>query len=102
MDESDVLFYIGGLASGDKRVPASGSFVPNDTELNRDADQIIILTGPNMSGKSTYLRQTALAVLMAQAGSFVPAKEARIGSWTEYSRASVQATARLRPVDFYG
>ncbi len=54
-------------------------FVPNDARLSADEEQIIILTGPNMSGKSTYLRQVALIVLLAQIGSFVPADEARIG-----------------------
>jgi len=54
-------------------------FVPNDIELGKKAGDCIILTGPNMSGKSTYIRQTALLVLMAQAGSFIPAKEATIG-----------------------
>ncbi|MEW6348265.1 MAG: DNA mismatch repair protein MutS [Thermodesulfobacteriota bacterium] len=54
-------------------------YVPNDVELNNDANQILIITGPNMAGKSTYMRQVALIVLMAQMGSFVPAKEARIG-----------------------
>jgi len=54
-------------------------FVPNDTELHPDDAQILILTGPNMSGKSTYLRQVALCVLLAQLGSFVPAESARIG-----------------------
>jgi DNA mismatch repair protein MutS len=57
----------------------SGAFVPNDTHLSNDDSQIIILTGPNMSGKSTYLRQVALVVLLAQIGSFVPAEAARIG-----------------------
>ncbi len=55
-------------------------FVPNDTELDSETAQIVILTGPNMGGKSTYLRQTALIVLMAQAGSFVPAEAASIGT----------------------
>ncbi len=55
------------------------AFVPNDLELDAEGQQIIVLTGPNMGGKSTYLRQTALLVLMAQAGSFVPAEEAEIG-----------------------
>ncbi|HEX8651454.1 MAG TPA: DNA mismatch repair protein MutS [Pyrinomonadaceae bacterium] len=56
------------------------SFVPNDVELGgEDAPQIALITGPNMSGKSTFLRQTALIVLMAQAGSFVPARRATIG-----------------------
>lgn len=54
-------------------------FVPNDIELGSQAGEVMIITGPNMSGKSTYIRQTALLVLMAQAGSFVPAKEATIG-----------------------
>jgi DNA mismatch repair protein MutS len=54
-------------------------FVPNDLRLAPEQGQIIVLTGPNMSGKSTYLRQVALIVLMAQMGSFVPADEARIG-----------------------
>ncbi|MFH1371093.1 MAG: DNA mismatch repair protein MutS [Planctomycetota bacterium] len=54
-------------------------FVPNDIELGNHSGDVMIITGPNMSGKSTYIRQTALLVLMAQAGSFVPAKEATIG-----------------------
>lgn len=54
-------------------------FVPNDVQLSNSEAQIIILTGPNMAGKSTYLRQVALIVLMAQIGSFVPAQSARIG-----------------------
>ncbi|MFQ6122710.1 MAG: DNA mismatch repair protein MutS, partial [Dehalococcoidales bacterium] len=55
------------------------SFVPNDTFLSNDDAQLIVLTGPNMSGKSTYLRQVALIVLLAQIGSFVPADSATIG-----------------------
>ena len=54
-------------------------FVPNDTFLNDGEDRVAIVTGPNMAGKSTYMRQTALIVLMAQMGSFVPAKSATIG-----------------------
>ncbi len=62
-----------------ERSLADGSFVPNDTHLSGDDAQLIILTGPNMSGKSTYLRQIALIVLLAQIGSFVPAASANIG-----------------------
>ena len=62
-----------------ERVLKDALFVPNDTHLNGEADRVAILTGPNMAGKSTYMRQVALIVLMAQMGSFVPAKSARIG-----------------------
>jgi DNA mismatch repair protein MutS len=57
----------------------TGSFVPNDTYLDRDGNQLCIITGPNMAGKSTYMRQVALIVLMSQIGSFVPASYCRIG-----------------------
>jgi DNA mismatch repair protein MutS len=57
----------------------AGSFVPNDIYLSNDDAQLIVLTGPNMSGKSTYLRQVALIVLLAQIGSYVPAESAKIG-----------------------
>ncbi|MCP4203075.1 MAG: DNA mismatch repair protein MutS, partial [bacterium] len=57
----------------------SETFVPNDLDLGGESGEVVILTGPNMGGKSTYLRQNALIVLMAQAGSFVPAKRAEIG-----------------------
>ena len=56
-----------------------GNFVPNDLTIDGEADQILLITGPNMSGKSTILRQTGLIALLAQVGSFVPAREARIG-----------------------
>jgi DNA mismatch repair protein MutS len=58
---------------------AGGGFVPNDTTLDPEAEQVLLVTGPNMGGKSTYLRQVALIALLAQAGSFVPATEAAIG-----------------------
>ncbi len=58
---------------------AGGTFVPNDIELNATTHQLVILTGPNMGGKSTYLRQVALICLLSQSGSFVPAREAKIG-----------------------
>lgn len=63
----------------EKQLPIGEEYVPNDIFLDNSGQQVIILTGPNMSGKSALLRQTALAVLMAQMGSFVPAKIAKIG-----------------------
>ena len=57
----------------------AGRFVPNDLALDGAGDQVLVVTGPNMAGKSTYLRQTALIVLLAQIGSFVPAARARLG-----------------------
>lgn len=59
---------------------AAGSFVANDCELSGDGKRLCLLTGPNMAGKSTYLRQNALIVILAQMGSFVPAREARLGA----------------------
>ncbi len=63
----------------EKLLPYGESFIPNDAHLDSKKEQIIILTGPNMAGKSTFLRQIGLIVLLAQIGSFVPAKKARIG-----------------------
>ena len=63
----------------EKQLPIGESYIANNVFLDRATQQIIMITGPNMSGKSAILRQTALIVLLAQIGSFVPAKEARIG-----------------------
>ncbi|GGH41169.1 DNA mismatch repair protein MutS [Mangrovimonas yunxiaonensis] len=63
----------------EKQLPASEAYIANDVHLDREQQQIIMITGPNMSGKSAILRQTALIVLLAQIGSFVPAKAANIG-----------------------
>lgn len=71
-----------------------GDFVPNDVNLGGDAGSILLITGPNMAGKSTYIRQVALTVVMAQIGSFVPAKSARIGL-TDRLFARVGATDEL-------
>lgn len=60
-------------------MPPGESFIPNDLEIDNSERQILIVTGPNMAGKSTYLRQIAVIILMAQMGSFVPASEAKIG-----------------------
>ncbi|MDP4278489.1 MAG: DNA mismatch repair protein MutS, partial [Bacteroidota bacterium] len=63
----------------EKQLPDGEPYIANDVHLDSQADQIMIITGPNMAGKSAYIRQTALIVLMAQIGSFVPAESARIG-----------------------
>lgn len=82
VDASGVLQIMGGrhpvVERSFARQGAEG-FVPNDTNLAPQGVQMLVLTGPNMSGKSTYLRQVALIVLLAQVGSFVPAADARIG-----------------------
>ena len=62
-----------------EKILGAGSFVENDTYLDKDENRLAIITGPNMAGKSTYMRQVALITLMAQVGSFVPAESARIG-----------------------
>ena len=75
-------------------MPAGEEYVPNSVYLDTEKQQIIILTGPNMAGKSALLRQTALIVLMAQAGSFVPAAEAHIG-WFDKLFTRVGATDNI-------
>jgi len=75
----DVIVISGGRHPVVEQSLIGESFIPNDTYLSNKDSQLIILTGPNMSGKSTYLRQIALIVLLAQMGSFVPADSATIG-----------------------
>ncbi len=79
VDGGNRLRIVGGRHPVVERTLAERRFVPNDTELEAGARAIGVLTGPNMGGKSTYLRQNALIVLLAQAGSFVPAAAAEIG-----------------------
>jgi len=79
LDDSDNLEIVDGQHPVVEKMLPAGSFVPNDTYLDNVNRRIIILTGPNMAGKSTYMRQVALIVLLAQMGSFVPAASAHIG-----------------------
>jgi len=79
LDHSDVLELRAARHPIVEAALETGAFVPNDLRLRSDGDQILLITGPNMAGKSTYLRQTALIVLLAQIGAFVPAASARIG-----------------------
>lgn len=77
--EGDTITILEGRHPVVERLCIDSVFVPNDTALDLDMNRLLIITGPNMAGKSTYLRQVALIVLMAQIGSFVPAAEAHIG-----------------------
>lgn len=79
VDDSFVLEILGGRHPVVEQTEGKGLFVSNDTYLDNKDNVLAVITGPNMSGKSTYMRQTALIVLMAQVGSFVPADSARIG-----------------------
>ncbi|MBP39244.1 MAG: DNA mismatch repair protein MutS [Dehalococcoidia bacterium] len=79
IDNDTVLEIEGGRHPVVESSLGPGRFVPNDIDLSNDERQVMIITGPNMSGKSTYIRQAAVLVLMAQVGSFIPATKARIG-----------------------
>jgi DNA mismatch repair protein MutS len=79
MAEEPILQITGGRHPVVETILGRNKFVENDTLLDRNTHQLLLLTAPNMSGKSVYLRQTALIVLLAQIGSFVPAQRARIG-----------------------
>lgn len=79
VDESSVLQIIGGRHPVIEAINMSEKFVPNDTLLDCENSRLLLITGPNMAGKSTYIRQVAMIVIMAQMGSFIPAKSAQIG-----------------------
>ncbi len=78
-DSTDLEIKNGRHPVIEKQLPIGEEYIANDVVLNRNQQQIIMITGPNMSGKSAILRQTALIVLLAQMGSYVPAQQARIG-----------------------
>lgn len=79
VDDGETIEIIEGRHPVVERLDLEGGFIPNDTRLDRKTNRLLIITGPNMAGKSTYLRQVALIVLLAQIGSFVPASRTRIG-----------------------
>ena len=79
VDDEGVITIVEGRHPVVERMPLPSRFVPNDVTLDLDTNRFLIITGPNMAGKSTYIRQCALVVLMAQMGSFVPASRARVG-----------------------
>ena len=79
VDDSDVLDIVDGRHPIIEQLPDAEPFVPNSAFLNTTSDQIMLITGPNMAGKSTYIRQVATIAVMAQMGSFVPASRMRLG-----------------------
>ena len=79
VDDSDVLEIVDGRHPVVEQLPDAEPFVPNSAFLNCTTDQIMLITGPNMAGKSTYIRQVATIAVMAQLGSFVPAASMRLG-----------------------
>ena len=86
-----------------EKMMTAGSFVPNDTYLNKEGDRLSIITGPNMAGKSTYMRQVALITLMAQIGSFVPASFAKIGVVDKiFTRVGASDDLAMRTKYIYG
>jgi DNA mismatch repair protein MutS len=80
VDDSGVIEIVAGRHPVVERMLEGERFVPNDVRLDCESAQVLIITGPNMAGKSTVMRQVALIALLAQAGSFVPAQRARIGA----------------------
>ncbi|MEW6067010.1 MAG: DNA mismatch repair protein MutS [Nitrospirota bacterium] len=79
VDESNVIEITDGRHPVLERIPTDERFIPNSVYMNNEDDRLLIITGPNMAGKSTFMRQTALIAILAQIGSFVPASYARIG-----------------------
>ena len=79
VDDSDVLSITEGRHPVIEQMLKGSLFVPNDTTLDETENRMLIITGPNMAGKSTYMRQNALIALMAQIGSFVPASSCHVG-----------------------
>ena len=79
VDNGEQILIENGRHPVIEQMALDGVFVPNSTYLDRDESSLLLITGPNMSGKSTYMRQTAIIVLMAQSGCFVPADNAKIG-----------------------
>jgi DNA mismatch repair protein MutS len=79
VEDSELIELVDSRHPVVERLAATGGFVPNDVRLDADGEQMLLITGPNMAGKSTLIRQVALATILAQMGGFVPARSARIG-----------------------
>ena len=79
VEDTEIIDLVDSRHPVVERLAATGGFVPNDVRLDTDSEQMLLITGPNMAGKSTLIRQVALATILAQMGGFVPARSARIG-----------------------
>ena len=79
VEDSEIIELVDSRHPVVERLAATGGFVPNDVRLDTESEQMLLITGPNMAGKSTLIRQVALATILAQMGGFVPARSARIG-----------------------
>ena len=103
INENGVLDIKGGRHPVVEQMIENDMFIANDTYLDNQKKRVSVITGPNMAGKSTYMRQTALIVLMAQIGSFVPAAKANIGIVDRiFTRVGASDDLGKRSEYFYG
>ncbi len=103
VDDEGIIDIKGGRHPVIEKMISTGTFIDNDTYLDKQTDRLSIITGPNMAGKSTYMRQVALITLMAQVGSFVPANYARIGVVDKiFTRVGASDDLAMRTKYIYG
>ena len=103
VDNNGIIDIKGGRHPVIEKMLPAGTFIDNDTYLDKQNDRLSIITGPNMAGKSTYMRQVALITLMAQIGSFVPATSATIGVVDKiFTRVGASDDLAMRTKYFYG
>ncbi len=103
VDNNGIIDIKGGRHPVIEKMLPEGTFIDNDTYLDKENDRLSIITGPNMAGKSTYMRQVALITLMAQIGSFVPASFATIGVVDKiFTRVGASDDLAMRTKYFYG
>ena len=103
VNNDGIIDIKGGRHPVIEKMLASGTFIDNDTYLDKQSDRLSIITGPNMAGKSTYMRQVALITLMAQIGSFVPANSATIGVVDKiFTRVGASDDLAMRTKYIYG
>ena len=103
VDNNGIIDIKGGRHPVIEKMLSSGTFIDNDTYLDKESDRLSIITGPNMAGKSTYMRQVALITLMAQIGSFVPASSAQVGVVDKiFTRVGASDDLAMRTKYIYG